>query len=367
MNPRERMQTVLGHERPDRTPTVWGGRPEAARAIMQYFGVETLREALDALGVDPRGAVGVAVSFPDFDRQANGTLEGDFPYAGQPVILHDERTFEDAWGVIRRVGSDRKYVEWVSGPLVEAGDPGECDFPGPERVIDDPDIARRVEAQKKDGLWVRGGITHPFKRAWELRGLEELLVDYIANVDFLEVLYDRIYLLFGEIARRLTAAGVDQLGVTGDIAMQDRVFVGEQRWRAIDKPRMARLIAGCKAINPDLHVFMHSDGYLWPIMDDLIEIGFDIIDPIQPECMDPVEVKRRYGDRITLHGCGSLQKTLPFGTPEDCRNEVRHLIRHCGYNGGLVLRVSNAIGYDVPVENIAAWFGEARDFDLSAL
>ena len=367
MKPRERMQLVVSHQKPDRTPAVLAGRPEVDRALMQHFGVGTMDEVHAILGTDGWGGVGLQVSSPEFDARANGTIEGDFPYAGMKMILHGDDTFEDEWGVVRRVGSDRKYVQWISGPLRDASHPDECDFPGPERIIDKPELPAKVERQKREGLWVSGGIPQPYKTAWELRGLENLLADYAANPDFVEALYDRIYALYGEIAKRLTRAGIDDLQIGGDIAMQDRIIMGPQRWRAIDKPRLAGLIADCKAINPELHIFIHSDGDLMSIMDDLIEIGFDIIDPIQPECMDPVEVKKRYGDRITLHGCGSLQRTLPFGTPQDCRQEVRELIRDCGYNGGLVLRVSNAIGFDVPTENVVAWFEEARDFDMSTI
>jgi len=87
-----------------------------------------------------------------------------------------------------------------------------------------------------------------------------------------------------------------------------------------------------------------------------------VIDPIQPECMDPEEVKREFGDRITLHRCGSLQRTLPVGTPEECRQEARRLVESSGIDGGLVLGASN-----VPVENIAAWYEAVRDYDLGSL
>ena len=367
MTLRERMLKVVSHERPDRTPAVLAGRPEMDRALMQWYDVDSMAEVRRILGTDGWGGVGLGIAFPGHKERCNGRLEGDMPYAGREHIFHDERTFEDEWGVVRRVGEDRKYVEWVSGPLVNAHDPDEYDFPGPDRIIDNPDLARRVAEQKDRGLWVAASVTQPYKTAWELRGMENLLADYAGNPAFVEKLYDRIFETYGEILRRCTEAGVDQIGVGGDIAMQDRIIMGPARWRAIDKPRLAAMIAACKRINPDVHVFIHSDGDLTQIMDDLIEIGFDIIDPIQPECMEPVEVKRRWGDRIVLHGCGSLQRTLPFGTPEDCREEVRHLIRTCGYNGGLVLRISNAIGFDVPVENVVAWFEEARDFDMSGL
>ena len=164
----------------------------------------------------------------------------------------------------------------------------------------------------------------------------------------------------------MARAGVDMVRIVGDIAMQDRVMMGPARWRRFDKPRMAKLIRTCRAVRPELHFFFHSDGKLTELVDDLIEVGFDVLNPIQPECMDPVEVKRRWGDRITLHGCISIQRTLPFGTPSDVRREVEGLIRQCGLDGGLVLMPSNNIQPDTPLENIIACYHAARDFDVLA-
>jgi len=83
-------------------------------------------------------------------------------------------------------------------------------------------------------------------------------------------------------------------------------------------------------------------------------MGFNIINPIQPECMDPAKIKKMYGDRITLHGTISAQKTLPFGTPEDVRKEVLSRFKEYGYNGGLILAPANVVTADVPVENVLA-------------
>lgn len=367
MTHRERMQLVVSHQKPDRTPATIGARPEINRALTTHFGVDSMGEVNRILGTDGWAGVGIGIDFSEFREKANGKLTGDCPYAGGKYIFHEEDIFEDQWGVIRRKGADGKYVEWLSGPLSGKPDLDAWDFPTPDRLIDDPSLPDRVRELKEKGLWVSGGVTQPYKTAWEQRGMENLLADYLLDPALVEAIYDRIYTLCGEMARRMTAAGIDQIGVGGDIAMQDRVIMGPDNWRRIDKPRLAGLIASCKEINPDLHVFIHSDGKLDDIMPDLIEIGFDIIDPIQPECMDPFEVKRLYGDGIVLHGCGSLQRILPFGTVADVRRHVEQLIEGCGYNGGLVLRVSNAIGWDVPLENVLAFYETARDYDMSRL
>jgi len=120
-------------------------------------------------------------------------------------------------------------------------------------------------------------------------------------------------------------------------------------------------------VNPDILMYIHSDGNITDLLPDLVDMGFDVINPLQPECLDPAQVKREYGDRIALHGGVSLQKTLPFGTPAQVRAEVEQLIRSCGYDGGLVVFPSNVIQPDTPLENIIACFHTARDFDLSSL
>ena len=363
------MQATVEHRLPDRFPVHFWARPEVKRALQDLFDTD---DTGTALGIDPAGGVGFGISFPDYAAKTNGRLEGDMPHAGGEFIFHDDegRVFEDRWGVVRRVGLDGKYVEWVRGPLQDATTLSELEdygFPGVDRTIDNPNAAQHVSDSKQEGLWVSGGVAQPFKTAWELRGLQNVLMDYYLNREFLEAFYDKIYTLETEVARRIAAAGADQLGIGGDIAMQDRMLIPPKLWREIDKPRLAYLISEAKRLNPGIHIFIHSDGNLMEIMDDLIEIGFDIINPVQPECMDPTEVKQRWGDRITLHGTLSIQQTLPFGTVEDVRREVTDRIENCGYNGGLVIGPSNVIPYDVPIENVVTAFQTVLEYDMSRL
>ncbi|MFP3903307.1 MAG: uroporphyrinogen decarboxylase family protein [Armatimonadota bacterium] len=362
MTPRERYLTTMAHRRPDRIPAVYAARPEVDRAMMEYYGVETLSEVHDILGTGGRAGVGLAIEHEGWDEKPKHSKDGDWPGAGRDYYWHDERTFENEWGVVQRIGADEKYVRWVSGPLVDADNPHEYPFPTVDDLREPPDLAETVQRYKDQGLFVTSGMTQPYKLCWQMRGMQQFLMDYLVNPDFVNALYDKIYGLWTEIGRRVVRAGVDMFSIGGDIAMQDRIIMGADTCRRYDKPRLAAMFSELKSINPDLHIFLHSDGDLTEIMDDLIEVGFDVIDPIQPECMDPVEVKRRWGDKITLHGCGSLQEVLPFGSVQDVKDHVIELIEKCGYNGGLVLRVSNAIGFDVPVENVVTFFETARDY-----
>ena len=370
MNLRTRIFELMTHRLPDRIPTIMDARVEVKDVLMRHYTVDSFQEVLDILGAEEmyrfKTDEMVRVRFPGFEEQAE-RIDGPWMGGGEHYIRLDESTFQDAWGVVRRIGSDGKFVEWVSGPLVEAEDPDEYDFPGVDRIVADPILPEKFRLWKEQGLFVRTLVSQPYKTAWLLRGMENLLMDYILNRPFVEKLYDRIYDLQGEILRICTAAGADLIGFDGDIATQNSVVMGPERWREVDKPRLAAVVRSCLEINPEVHVFIHSDGDIREILPDLIEIGFDVIDPIQPECMDPEEVKREFGERITLHRCGSLQRILPFGTPQECRQEARRLVERCGVGGGLVLGASNTISFDVPVENIAAWYEAVRDYDLGSL
>ncbi|KUK64863.1 MAG: putative protein5 [Parcubacteria bacterium 34_609] len=368
MNERERFLTTMKHQLPDRIPTVIDARSEVQEALKKYYSVESYQEVLDILGavdIDRFPTDGwIRINFPDHYDKQDALIEAAWLGGGRKYKKIDEKTFKNDWGIVFKISDDGKYAGWASGPLVNAKDPDEVFIPTVENIIDDPDLPRNVQKLKNEGIFVKGLIAQPFKIAWMLRGMENLLCDYLINRTFVEKLYNKLYMLQGEILRRMTKAGMDMVGFEGDIAIQHSLIMRPDIWRAVDKPRLSKIITSCKEINPDIHIFIHSDGNLSEIMPDLIEIGFDVIDPIQPECMDPFLIKKLYGDKITLHRCGSLQKTLPFGTPEDCKKEAIYYIEHCGQDGGLVLGVSNTISYDVPVENVVAWYEAVRDYML---
>jgi uroporphyrinogen decarboxylase len=132
-------------------------------------------------------------------------------------------------------------------------------------------------------------------------------------------------------------------------------------WRDVMKPRWAKVMAAARAIKPDIQIWYHSDGNLEVILDDLVEIGVTILNPVQPECMDPVALRKRYGKGLAFDGCVGTQTTFPFGTPQDMRDRVRELADTLdGLNGGLMLSPTHVLEPEVPAENVEAFF-EACD------
>jgi uroporphyrinogen-III decarboxylase len=123
---------------------------------------------------------------------------------------------------------------------------------------------------------------------------------------------------------------------------------------------MGHFIAELKAINPDIKVAYHCDGDLRQIIPELIEIGVDVLNPIQPGCMDPAAIKRLYGDRLCFWGSLDEQRTLPFGTSEDVRQEVRRRLETMGRDGGLILGPTHHVQLDTPLENFWAMVDTIR-------
>jgi uroporphyrinogen decarboxylase len=133
-------------------------------------------------------------------------------------------------------------------------------------------------------------------------------------------------------------------------------------WRKWFKPRLAKVWAAARRVKPDLLISYHSDGFIEPFIPELIEIGLDLLNPIQPECMDPSDIKRKFGDRLAFFGTIGNQTTLPFGSPDDVRREVRQRIETVGKGGGLVLAPSHMIEPDVPWANVQAFFEAAEEY-----
>ena len=365
MTPRERMIATLNHVQPDRVPIRINARHEVMEALRRHYRVKKDGQVRAILGAEEERGVEVTTRWGDFERRLAGQSRH---YRDRTdVIWLDERTYESCWGVIHRIDSEDKYSEWAGGPFVDCDDIDSFPWPEAGDVVADG-LAEQVAAFKADGYWVKaaGGV-HPFKQAWHMRGFENFLCDYVASPAWVEAIYERLVGYDVAVCRALAAAGVDQIEFWGDVAMQDRMIVPPERWRALDKPVWRRIIAETRAVNPDVKFFFHSDGDVRPIIPDVIEVGFDILNPLQPECVNPAELKKQWGDRLVLDGGGSVQRTLPRGTVEDVWAEVDFLMCSCAYDGGYVFRASNVISFDCPVENVVAFFETARDYDLSTV
>ena len=263
-----------------------------------------------------------------------------------------------AFGVAQSYGSAQHFVRKLC-PLRDATRVEEAvDYPLPDPM--DPARYAHLEAATRAlhgrDLAVQGELyVTIFETAWAIRGFEEMLADLVLRPDFAQALFDRLTEPRVVQARQLAEAGVDVLRLGDDVASQTGMLISPALWRRWFKPRMARIIDTARAVKPDIHIFYHSDGDCRDIVPDLIEIGVTVLNPVQPECMDPAALKREYGDRLAFWGTVGTQTTMPRGTPEEVRAVVRERIETVGKGGGLLISPTHTLEPDVPWENLVAF------------
>jgi uroporphyrinogen-III decarboxylase len=139
-----------------------------------------------------------------------------------------------------------------------------------------------------------------------------------------------------------------------DVGGQKSMLMSPKMWRTYLKPRMAELIASLRAINPQIKIAYHTDGVVHPIIPELIEIGIDVLNPIQPTAMDPERLKDDYGDQLCFWGSLDIQQTMPFGKPDDVKKEVMTRLKTIGRGGGLLIGPTHNLQLDTPLENFWA-------------
>jgi uroporphyrinogen decarboxylase len=355
MTPRDRVRLTLKHGAPDRPPLDGAFRTVVWRRLRTHLGARDDEQVMETLGFDFRQAV----TEPSAEFAATAVpapVETGVGVGSRNLVrVLPGGEFEDDRGIRRVTDSTATYFNFTRHPLQDAERPDVFAFPNPDR----PERYAHLAAQVRrftDRYMVQIETGNIFRDAWELRGFEQFLVDTHLNRPFTTRLLDRITQHKIADVARMIDAGADIIQMAGDIATEQGMMISPVWWRAEIKPRLAQVIAATR--RPDVYYYFHSDGAMQTVMPDLIEIGFDIVNPLQPECMDVVALKRRYGAHITFSSTLSSQRTLPFGSVEDVRAEVRARIRDLGQDGGLIITPSNVVQHDVPLENLLAVYDE---------
>lgn len=191
-----------------------------------------------------------------------------------------------------------------------------------------------------------------FERAWSLYGMENLLMDMVLAPMKVHALLDKILEFNLKIIDEALQYDIDAVMFGDDWGQQQGLIMGPRLWREFLKPRLAQMYERVHAAGK--RVFIHSCGDVTELFPDLIEIGVDVFNPFQPEVMDVIKIKREYGKDLAFYGGLSVQRVLPYGSPEEVKSEVRRLCRELGKGGGFIFSPAHAVPKDVPAENIAA-------------
>lgn len=249
------------------------------------------------------------------------------------------------------------YVEVVKAPLedVETVDDVEA-YPFP-----DPHAAGRFVAAKRDidrfgdEYYVIGDVEISiFEFAWHLTGMEKYLIGLAGGDEWLAALNDRVESWSMGLAEELVDLGVDAIWFGEDLGTQKSMLISPDMWRKMFRPRYERMIGKLRQKNPDLVIIMHSDGAVAPLIDDWIEMGIDVYNPVQPNVpgSDPRELKNKYGDRICFFGGIDQQELLPAGDTATIRNEVTRRAAIFGEGGGYLMAPAHIIQADVSAHTV---------------
>jgi uroporphyrinogen decarboxylase len=378
MTSRERVQAVLNHEVPDRVPIIMG--------------------VSNATGIKMR-------PYQEFKKLAGIQAEDryiyDWPELGTAEI--DESTLirlrSDARGILDRYpqavydrnknrpphdpfiddwGSGQKEIEpgiWYPGihPLAEATTLEAIntypwpDMNDPTRVAHVSEYAKALAADNKYAIMATPWLLFPFERAHAMQGMDKFLMNMSIEPEFAQALLRKILdLCKVHMDHFLTAIGenIDIIKIGDDLGMQDRLLISPRMYRQFLKPLHAEFISFIKE-RTKAKVFFHTDGDVFDLIPDFIEIGVDILNPVQTSAgrMSNLEgLKSNYGKDIVFCGAIDTQKVLPFGTPDEVRNEVRRVINILGKGGGYMVASVHTIMHEVPPQNILALVDAVEEY-----
>jgi len=331
MKPREYVLEQIHHRETSPVPYTLGFEGDIAERLDAYYGGEKWRARLTPYVV---------------------TVGGVDTIQEKRV---DDAHIRDAFGSLWR--DDRRPWHLVAPVLKE---PSFIDYPFPsaDRFLSNVDMlkadALKACAEKADSFRIVSIGWGLFEHSWRIRGFEEALVDAMTEPDFYAELLDRLTGLFLSFVETWGDVPADAIMFGDDWGYQQGVLLGPDRWRKFIKPRWAKVYEAVHAQGK--LAISHCCGSIVDIMPDVIEIGLDVLESVQPETrgMSPYELKRKWGSKITFWGCLGSQSTIQFGSPQDIKDEARQLCKEMGKGGGYILAPAKSLQPGTPIENAAA-------------
>jgi uroporphyrinogen decarboxylase len=350
MNSHQRVSLSLNHQEPDRVPFDFWGVPETWDKLFEFFSFTKKNDVLDLLGVDCR------IVSPQ--------------YCGpEPEVLEGGR-FYNVWGSLRKIVTNEysQYEEYAGFPLAEVSSVAEVEqwdkWPRSE-YWDWNSIGKEVkEANSQEPRHIRYDIGGIFETAWGVFGLDNFLIALYEKPEVVCAIMDCYTEIFISNFKNLMSKNeglIDMVYTYDDVATQDGLLMSPDMWRQYILPFHQKLNKVIKEY--DVKLIYHSCGAILPLVEALRdEMHIDVLNPLQPAAkgMDMAYIKKTFGDTLAFHGGGDLQKTLPYGSVDEVKEEVKSLCRTLGTGGGYICTSAHYMQADIPLRNILSFFSASR-------
>ncbi|MCL2700848.1 MAG: uroporphyrinogen decarboxylase family protein [Phycisphaerae bacterium] len=342
---------TMSFRRPGRVLFAADFTPDLRERLVKHTGSEDL---LGHYGMWKRAWVG--------PRRPEGLAKIDYSVYYKDDTLPPGTTIDDS-GVAHIPGGFYHFTKMLS-PLRNATSIEQIQSYPLDNTLewDWSQVKADVDKAHAEGIVVGAWVGHMYESAWQIRGYEEFLTDMLTQPAWAHAMLERVIETKAERCRRLAEAGVDVLQCGDDVASQRALMFEPAMWREFMLSRWRKVWAAAHAANPGVHVWYHSDGDITAIIGELIEAGVNILNPLQPECLDVDAVFAEFGGRVAFDGVMGTQSTMPWGTPADVKARVKEIIQKYGQNGGLFVTPTHILEPEVPLANIDAFADACREY-----
>jgi uroporphyrinogen decarboxylase len=365
---KKRVIDAISHREPDRVPCDYWGTPEVDQRLMHQFSVSSLDEVRKSLKADISYIYASGIIYED----RKGLFSPTPRYIGPGRPVFEDGSFEDLWGVTRkfsRVNSGNVYREVVKNPFRDFTSVEEIEnykkWPKAED-FDTSGLQGECEKRRDFALALGGmpGCATVFIQCWYLRGLDQILMDLLLSPDLAHAIIEKItefQVAYHQKVLEEIGDLVDILMLADDYGTQSSLMMSQWHFREFFKRPTQRLIELGK--RHDLKIMLHCDGNIRELIPELIEMGIDILNPIQNvgPGMEPKELKKEFGKDLCFHGGIDTQEVLPRLSAEELARDVREKIETLGKGGGYILSPTHMIQLDVPLENILKMYQVPRN------
>ena len=382
MTSRERVNLAINHQQPDRTPVDFLATPEIWQKLAKYYGINSTpdndsfffspvrRQIMKKLQVDC-----AVISYDMFYAPSEDIIDNDSKIDWWNSLarstparmwrqINAEGIIKDIWGHSCRIvktenGAYEEFVGYPLGNIKSIEDVKAYSWPKPS-YWDFSNLTKVItDLQADNDYHIRFRTGSIFEYAWQLRGMEQFMIDMVSEPEIPTAIMTCITDILVPILENALENGSDLIDMVyfyDDVGSQENLLVSKRMWQRMIKPHHERLISVIKKYGKK--VMYHTDGAVHGIIPELIEMGVDVLNPIQPTAkdLDPKSLKLEFGDKLSFHGGIDIVETLPKGSPEEVQKEVLDRIQALSQNGGYVMCSSHHIQSDTPVENIIAMY-----------